>query len=159
MMLMITQEQLKDISVRIEKLKSYLEIDKKRIEIANEEEKTANPAFWNDPKKAEGIMKELRFKKRWVEDFEKVISLNEDMQVLYEFYKEEEVDDFTPKGIMPQAQFQTVIGKKHDSEDLLYQAPVVSGDHNDCRNHFGQAFVFCPYCGKELIEKEEHKHS
>lgn len=73
--------------------------------------------------------------------------------------KEEEVDDFTPKGIMPQAQFQTVIGKKHDSEDLLYQAPVVSGDHNDCRNHFGQAFVFCPYCGKELIEKEEHKHS
>ena len=93
MMLMITQEQLKDISVRIEKLKSYLEIDKKRIEIANEEEKTANPAFWNDPKKAEGIMKELRFKKKWVEDFEKVISLNEDMQVLYEFYKEAEVDE------------------------------------------------------------------
>ena len=45
MVLMITQEQLKDISVRIEKLKSYLEIDKKRIEIANEEEKTANPDF------------------------------------------------------------------------------------------------------------------
>ena len=88
---MITQEQLKNISLRIEKLKTYLEIDKKRIEIANEEEKTADPTFWNDPKKAEVIMKELRFKKKWVDDYEKVISLNEDIQVLYEFYKEGEV--------------------------------------------------------------------
>ena len=91
MMHMITQEQLKNISTRIEKLKSYLKIDKKRIEIANEEEKTANPDFWSDPKKAEVIMKELRFKKKWVEDYEKVISLNEDIQVLYEFFKEGEV--------------------------------------------------------------------
>jgi len=47
---MITQEQLKDITSRIQKLKSYLEIDKKLIEIANEEEKTVNPNFWNNPK-------------------------------------------------------------------------------------------------------------
>ena len=103
MELMITQDQLKDISARIEKLKSYLEIDKKRIEIANEEEKTANPDFWNDPKKAEVIMKELRFKKKWVEDYEKAISLNEDVQVLYEFYKEGEVDETEIEG-----QFQIV---------------------------------------------------
>ena len=61
---MITQDQLKDISARIEKLKSYLAIDQKLIEIANEEEKTVNPDFWNDPKAAEMFMKELRFKKR-----------------------------------------------------------------------------------------------
>ena len=36
---MITQDQLKDITSRIKKLKSYLEIDKKLIEITNEEEK------------------------------------------------------------------------------------------------------------------------
>ena len=63
---MITQDQLKDISIRIEKLKDYLQIDKKLIEIVNEEEKTADPQFWNDPKAAEMIMKELRFKKKWV---------------------------------------------------------------------------------------------
>ena len=42
---MITQDQLKDIASRIEKLKSYLEIDKKLVEIANEEEKTVDPDF------------------------------------------------------------------------------------------------------------------
>jgi peptide chain release factor 2 len=60
---MITQDQLKDIAERIEKLKSYLEIDKKRIEIANEEEKTVDPNFWNDPKSADVFMNDLRFKK------------------------------------------------------------------------------------------------
>ena len=90
---MITQDQLKDIASRIEKLKSYLEIDKKLIEIANEEEKTVNPDFWNNPKEAEIIMKELRFKKKWIEDYNKTIILNEDVNVLYEFYKEGEVDE------------------------------------------------------------------
>ena len=90
---MITQDQLKDISIRIDKLKSYLEIDKKLIEITNEEEKITNPDFWNDPKKAELVMKDLRFKKKWVEDYKKVISLNEDVNVLYDFFKEGEVDE------------------------------------------------------------------
>ena len=90
---MITQDQLKDISTRIDKLKSYLDIDKKLIEIANEEEKTVNPDFWNDPKVAEILMKELRFKKKWVEDYNTILRLNEDLNIFYEFYKEEEADE------------------------------------------------------------------
>ena len=84
---MITQDQLKDIAARIEKLKSYLAIDQKLIEIANEEEKTVNPDFWNDPKAAEVFMKELRFKKKWVDDYNKTVTLNEDVNVLYEYIK------------------------------------------------------------------------
>ena len=90
---MITLDQLKDITSRIEKLKSYLEIDKKLIEISNEEERTVNPNFWNNPKEAEAIMKNLRFKKKWVEDYNKTILLNEEVNVLYEFYKEGEVEE------------------------------------------------------------------
>lgn len=73
---MITQDQLKNISERVEKLKSYLEIDKKLIEISNEEEKTANPDFWNNPKEAEVLMKSLRFKKKWVEDYKPRSQMN-----------------------------------------------------------------------------------
>ena len=59
---MVTHDQIKNISERISKLKDYLEIDQKLIEISNEEEKTANPDFWNHPKEAEALMKSLRFK-------------------------------------------------------------------------------------------------
>ncbi|WP_299157502.1 peptide chain release factor 2 [uncultured Tenacibaculum sp.] len=90
---MITHEQLKNITERIGKLKGYLEIDKKLIEINNEEEETTNPDFWNNPKEAEILMKSLRFKKKWVSDYNSVITMNEDLLVLYDFYKEDAVDE------------------------------------------------------------------
>ena len=89
----MTQEQLKNIAERIGKLKGYLEIDKKLIEISNEEEKTANPDFWNNPKEAEVLMKSLRFKKKWVNDYNSIVSMSEDLAVLYDFYKEDGAEE------------------------------------------------------------------
>ena len=84
---MVTQEQLKNLSERVYKLKGYLEIEKKLIEISNEEEKTAAPDFWNNQKEAEVLMKSIRFKKKCVDDYRKAVSLDEDIQVLFDFYK------------------------------------------------------------------------
>ena len=61
---MITNDHLKDISERIEKLKIYLDIDRKLVEISNDEEYTANPNFWSKPKDAEAFMKVIRSKKK-----------------------------------------------------------------------------------------------
>ena len=47
------------------------DIDKKLIEITNEEEKTFAPDFWNNAKEAELLVKNIRSKKKWVEDYEK----------------------------------------------------------------------------------------
>ena len=41
--LMITQENLKEIQARLKDLYEYLEIEKKQVEIENEEEKSAAP--------------------------------------------------------------------------------------------------------------------
>ena len=49
---------------RVDNLKDYLDIDKKLIEISNEEEKASNPDFWNNSKEAEKVMKILRGKKK-----------------------------------------------------------------------------------------------
>lgn len=90
---MITYEQLKNILQSISKLEAYLDIEEKRINIANEEEKAATPGFWDNPKDAELLMKAIRTKKRWVDDFEKVIALSDDLQILYDFYKEGEATE------------------------------------------------------------------
>ena len=55
---MITQENLKEIQARLKDLYEYLEIEKKQVEIENEEEKSADPSFWEDPKEAEKILKQ-----------------------------------------------------------------------------------------------------
>ena len=136
---MITQDQLKDIATRIEKLKSYLEIDKKLIEIANEEEKTVNPDFWNDPKAAEIVMKELRFKKKWVEDYNKTITLNEDINVLYEFYKEGEVEESEiieqfekTSTFLEGLEFRNMLSDEGDSLSATIQITAGAGGTESC---------------------------
>jgi len=136
---MITLEQLKDISIRIEKLKSYLEIDKKLIQIANEEEKTANPDFWNHPKEAEVLLRELRFKKKWVSDYQEVTSLNEDLNVLYEFYKEGEVEESELEdqfektlSFLEDIEFKNMLSEEGDSLSAVIQITAGAGGTESC---------------------------
>lgn len=60
---MIQSEQLKEISVRLDNLQKYLQIEQKRIEIANEEEKTFAPDFWDDAKEAQKIIQKIQSQK------------------------------------------------------------------------------------------------
>ena len=61
------------------------DVDKKLIEITNEEEKTLAPDFWNNAKEAEIYLKNLSSKKKWVEDYEKAKYYPEDDNYLLEF--------------------------------------------------------------------------
>ncbi|WP_438988545.1 peptide chain release factor 2 [Polaribacter sp.] len=136
---MITQDQLKNISKRIELLKSYLEIDKKLIEIANEEEKTANPDFWNDPKTAEIVMKELRFKKKWVEDYNTLVVMDEDIKVLYDFYKDGEVEETEITAqfeklstFLEDIEFKNMLSEEGDSLSAVVQITAGAGGTESC---------------------------
>lgn len=136
---MITQEQLKDISNRVSKLKGYLEIDKKMIEISNEEEKTANPDFWNNPKEAEVLMRSLRFKKKWVEDYNKAVSFDEDLQVLYDFYKEGEVEELEVEqhyektiSFIEDIEFKNMLSEEGDGLSAVIQITAGAGGTESC---------------------------
>ncbi len=48
------------------------------------------PDFWDDPKKAEEHMRNLRGLKAWVEDYEEIVTLIDDLEVLFDFMKEDE---------------------------------------------------------------------
>jgi len=82
--------------------------------------------------------------------------------------KEEDVEDYVPRGELPQAQFTKKSSKKKDKrkkkpknsasseKDIGYQPLIFKPQQNvsgSCQAKFGQAFVYCPYCGKKL---EDH---
>lgn len=64
------------------------DVDTKLIQIAEDEKKTQDPGFWDDPKKAEATMKQIRNKKMWTDAFKSCNSAVDDLAVLYEFQKE-----------------------------------------------------------------------
>ena len=72
-------------------------MDGKTIQIEEEEQRTHDPDFWNDPKSAEEQLKKVARLKRWVDDFNRVKDAVEDLHVLSEFLEagessEEEVE-------------------------------------------------------------------
>ena len=91
--LMITIEQLKDVQQRADKLKAYLQIDEKRIQLEEEELHTQAPGFWDDAKAAEAQMRKVKGIKRWIDGYEGVRAAVEELNLSYEYYREELVTE------------------------------------------------------------------
>lgn len=89
---MITTDQIKALHQRVETLGRCLEIETKRSDVEQRQEKTLAPDFWNDPKEAEKFLKELSGVKFWVNGYDKVAAGVADLDVLYEFAKESLAD-------------------------------------------------------------------
>lgn len=136
---MITNDSLKKLQKRIADLKKYLEIDKKRIEISNEEEKTGNPDFWNNQKEAETLLKKLRSLKKWVEDFENIESYFEEIGVLFDFYQEKEateadVENHYQKiiGLLDKLEFKKMLSEEGDNLSAVLQITAGAGGTESC---------------------------
>jgi len=60
-------------------------VEGKLKQIAEEQEITIRPGFWDDPKKAELLMRAIQEKKTWTDDFAKARAAFDDMMVMNEF--------------------------------------------------------------------------
>ena len=67
--------------------------DRKIVEVKDEELITQQADFWNNPKQAEIILKNLRSKKVWTDSFDQVRKLVDDLEVLNEFHEAGDVGD------------------------------------------------------------------
>ena len=90
---MVKQEQVKELSQRIAAIEDYLKIKEKKMELSEQELKTQDPSFWDDAKKAEKQMKAIRTIKFWVDTYDTLKALFDDLEVLIEFHKEGEVEE------------------------------------------------------------------
>ncbi|WP_155848726.1 peptide chain release factor 2 [Capnocytophaga cynodegmi] len=136
---MINNEQVKDLVNRLGALRRYLDIDAKLIEITNEEEKTFAPDFWNNPKEAEKIMKELRAKKKWVEDYQQAKEYISDLEILMDFLKEdssiaEEIGEQYQKALqsIENLEFRNMLSDEGDSMSAVLQITAGAGGTESC---------------------------
>lgn len=98
------------------------DIDKKLSLLAGEEQLTHAPDFWNDPKRAERILKQIKEKKDWTELFRNTEGAVEDAGVLLDFFKagevtETEVDDQYAKAMrmVDDLEFKNMLSGEEDS--------------------------------------------
>lgn len=132
-------ENDKDLGQRIKDLHAYLEIEKKEIEILNDEEKAASPGFWDNPKEAEEHMKSLRSKKKWVEEYNQIVEAYNDYKVLAEFNEmgegsEEDVNqqyELTQK-LLEDIEFKNMLSDEGDNLNAVLQITAGAGGTESC---------------------------
>lgn len=136
---MITQDQLKDLEIRVGKLHDYLKIDQKNIELQEEELKTQDPNFWNDPKEAEKVMKIIRNKKYWVGAYTKIKNNVDDLKVLVDFHdmgegNEEEIDEQYRIAIenIEEVEFKNMLSGEEDALSAVLQITAGAGGTESC---------------------------
>ena len=103
------------------------------------EEKTFAPDFWDDPKKAEQIMKEVNAEKSWVEDYQQAETLVDDLEVIYEFYKEDEAtaDDVQDRynsasDLIEDLEFKNMLSEEGDNMSAVLQITAGAGGTESC---------------------------
>jgi peptide chain release factor 2 len=136
---MITSETIAGLSERLEALKGYLDIEQKRIEIQEDEKLTQDPEFWNDPKKAESIMRRLRTKKSWTESYEECAQSVDDLQVMYDFFKEGEGSESevmelyeSTKTMIEELEFKNMLSREEDALSAVLQITAGAGGTESC---------------------------
>ncbi len=116
---------------------------------------TLDPDFWDDPKRAEGILKEIKQHKFWVGIFDQTEQAVEDLVVLFEFYKEgesseEEVEEAYQTAVeqIAEMEFRATLNKKEDELDCILKINAGAGGTESCDWSSMLERMYLMYCEK-----------
>lgn len=107
--------------------------------IEENEQLSADPNFWDDPKRAQGILKTVKLNKNWVEQYRAVEATVGDAEVLLEFQKEgeateEEVDAQYEKAIeaLDDLEFRSTLNQPEDELNAILEINAGAGGTEAC---------------------------
>ncbi len=104
---------------------------------------TRDPAFWDNPKKAEIHLREIQKKKIWTDSFDKAQSLVDDLDVLWEFKQagettEGELESHYSKSLtfVEDLEFKNMMSNEEDQLDAVIEINAGAGgtESNDWAN-------------------------
>lgn len=131
-------------------MRTIFEVEKNLALIADEEQQTHDPDFWNDPKKAEAHLRSIKKKKVWTDAWQELHQLQEDIEVLLEFKEMgEEVDaDIDNKHTLgfeklEDLEFKNMLSGEEDQLDAMIEINAGAGgtESNDWAQMLTRMYV------------------
>lgn len=104
------------------------DVDKKKALIKEKEDLTTAPGFWDDPKKAEEILKSIQSVKRWTDAYDRGQASYDDLAVIMEFFEAGEASEADADKhygqtlkIVEELEFLNMLGKEEDRLSAILQ--------------------------------------
>ena len=89
----MTTEQIKEMRGQVQELNHYLKITDKEHQVANNQQLSTAPGFWDDNDRATRILKETKGFEYWINLYQATVQKLEDFVILFEFWKEGEAEE------------------------------------------------------------------
>ncbi|HSR60552.1 MAG TPA: PCRF domain-containing protein, partial [Robiginitalea sp.] len=97
------------------------------------------PGFWDDPVGAQAFMKDLKSKKNWVREYEDAERLGGDLEVLFEFYQQNEAEEEEvsrqlelAEEAVEKLEFRNMLSEEGDDLTAVLQITAGAGGTESC---------------------------
>jgi peptide chain release factor 2 len=131
-------------------LRTIFEVEKNLALIADEEQQTHDPNFWNDPQKAEAHLRSIKKKKVWTDAWQELHQTQEDIEVLLEFKEmgeevDPEIDSKYNLGFkkLEDLEFKNMLSGEEDQLDAMIEINAGAGgtESNDWAQMLTRMYV------------------
>lgn len=117
----------------------FFDYDSKKHDLELLEEKTLDPNFWTDSKKAEKILNEVKQVKSWTASYDALSRQVDDLNTLYEFFKsgdatEEETETEFNSALkkLEEIEFKNMLRGEEDRLNCILQINAGAGGTESC---------------------------
>ena len=118
---MVSDEQIRELVERLATLGRCLNIEQRRIDLSNEEEKTQEPNFWDDPERAQEQLRRVSSIKSWIVDFDTLAGVVGDVEL---------VPDFLREGVMSEAEAESLYADAIEKTEALELRNMLQGEED-----------------------------
>lgn len=115
---MVLLEQISALRARIEKLYTSIDVEQRRIDLQNEQERTEEPNFWDDPDQARKQLKKVADIKSVIEEWEGAQRMVTDLDL---------VPDFVAEGVITEVEAEEQYAVAAELVEKLELKQMLSG--------------------------------
>ncbi|MBQ5710190.1 MAG: peptide chain release factor 2 [Alistipes sp.] len=115
---MVSNEQINDLKARVAKLSVSIDIEQCRIDLQNEQERTEEPNFWDNPDEARKQLKKVADIKSVIEEWEAAVRMADDLDL---------VTDFVAEGVLSEAEAEQQYQEAVERVEKLELKQMLSG--------------------------------
>ena len=111
-------EQINELKARVEKLSASIDVEQRRIDLQNEQERTEEPNFWDNPDEARKQLKKVADIKASIDDYEAAERTVADLDL---------VPDFVAEGVLSEAEAEEQYALAVELVEKLELKQMLSG--------------------------------
>ena len=115
---MVNIDQINELKGRVAKLEQSIDIEQRRIDLRNEQERTEEPNFWDNPDEARKQLKKVADIKSVIEDWESALRTVSDLDL---------VPDFVSEGVLTEAEAEEQYAAAVELVEKLELRQMLSG--------------------------------